>query len=111
MTAVSTGLSPQQVQGLIISALQQHRNSLALLQNIYKWTSGLATADFAAASGLSTADAVAYLSAIADGNAEANTHYTGQPNPEVNGVPTGAYPVAPSSYNYSATQSQVIGPQ
>jgi|ERR1700729_1748606 hypothetical protein len=103
MTAVNTGLSPAQVQGLIISALQQHRNALALIQNIYKWTSGLAAADFATASGLSSSDAVAYLSAIADGNAEANLHYTGQPG--------GSYPAPVADYIYSATQAQVIGPQ
>jgi hypothetical protein len=103
MTAVNNGLSPAQTQGLILSALQQHRNSLILLANIYKWSSGLATADFASATGLSTADAQVYMSAIADGNAEANTHNTGQPG--------GSYPAPPSNYVYAATQSEVLGPQ
>jgi hypothetical protein len=103
MTAVNNGLSPAQVQGLILSALQQHRNALTLLQNIYHWSSGLVTADFATATGLSTADAEAYQAAIADGNAEANIHYTGTPG--------GEYPAPASDYIYASSQAEVLGPQ
>jgi len=110
MTATATGLTPAQVQSMIQGALADHRAALRRLQNLYAWTSGLALADMETAAGLSAADASTYLSAVADGNAEANAHFTGQPNPIVNGVPTGGYPVAPSNYIYAATQAQVIGP-
>jgi hypothetical protein len=103
MTAVNNGLTPAQTQSLILSMLQQHRNALTLAQNIYKWSSGLAVADFATATGLSTSDAQVYMSAIADANAEANTHYTGTPG--------GSYPAPSSDYIYAATQAEVLGPQ
>lgn len=101
--ATTTGLSPAQVQAQIIAALAAHRNALNVLQNLYRWSSGITATDMATAAGLSPDDAQTYMSAIADANAEANTHYTGQPG--------GAYPAPVSDYPYAATQSQVIGPQ
>lgn len=92
MTAVTTGLSTAQVQMRIISVLLAHRQALNDVQNLYKWSSGLAVADMAAAAGLSTADAQAYMTAIADANAEASIHNTGQP--------PNTYPQAASSYPY-----------
>jgi hypothetical protein len=103
MTATTTGLSPAQVVSLIQTKLIAHRNALNDLQDLYRWTSGLAVADMETAAGLSAADASTYLSAVADGNAEANTHY--------NGTPGGAYPAPSSDYIYANTQAQVVGPQ
>jgi hypothetical protein len=101
--ATTTGLSPAQVQALIIQALVNHRNALNQLQNLYKWSSGLQVSDMETAAGVSQADATTYLSALADGNAEAVTHFTG--------LPPGSYPQPASTYVYGATQAQVIGPQ
>lgn len=101
--ATTTGLTPAQVQSLIQNAMAAHRNALRTLQDLYGWSSGLAVADMETAAGVSEADATTYLSAIADGNAEANTHFTGTPG--------GSYPAPSSDYIYAATQNQVIGPQ
>ena len=103
MTAVTTGLQPAQVQALIISKLLAHRNALVDVQNLFKWASGLAVADLATAAGLSTADAQPYLAAMADANAEAQTHFTG--------LPPNTYPQPGSAYIYAASQAQVTGPQ
>lgn len=103
MTATTTGLSPAQVQSLIQSKLLAHRNALNDLADLYRWSSGLTQADMETAAGVSAADALTYLSAISDGNAEASTHFTG--------LPPGTYPQPSSAYVYGATQAQVIGPQ
>lgn len=101
--AVTTGLSQAQVQALIIAKLLAHRNALDAIMDLYRWTSGLAASDLATAAGLSTADANAYLAAVADANAEASLHF--------NGLPPGTYPQPPVSYPYGASQAQVTGPQ
>ena len=101
--AVATGLSQAQVVSLIQQALISHRTSLETVQNIFRWTSGLSVSDMVTATGLSTADATVYLSAIADANAEAQIHFTG--------LPPGTYPQPASDYVYAATQAQVTGPQ
>lgn len=101
--ATTTGLSPAQVQNLIQTALLNHERSLVVLQQIYRWSSGITQSDMETAAGVSAADALTYLSALADANAEASTHFTGQPG--------GAYPAPASSYVYAATQNQVTGPQ
>lgn len=103
MTATATGLSAPQVQNYIQTRLAAHRAALNDIQDLYRWTSGLQVADMATAAGLSTDDASTYLSAVADANAEASMHYTGQPG--------GSYPAPASNYVYAATQAQVIGPQ
>src|ERR1700733_9658555 len=102
MAFTANGLSPAQIQSIIVNALVAHQQALLTLQSIYRWTSGLATADMETAAGLNATDAVTYLSAIADSNAEANLHFTGQPG--------GSCPAPPESYVYSATQAQVTGP-
>lgn len=101
--AVATGLTQGQVVSIIQQALVAHRAALENLQNIYRWTSGLSVPDMVTATGLSTADATVYLSAIADANAEAQIHFTG--------LPPGTYPQPASDYVYAATQAQVTGPQ
>jgi len=55
------------------------------------------------AAGLSAADALTYLSAVADAAAVASIYSTGQP--------PGTYPQPASDYVYGATSAQVIGPQ
>ena len=101
--AVSTGLSPAQVQSLIQSALIGHRAALNRITDLYRWTSGLTLSDMETAAGLSAADAAVYLSAVADANAEVQIHLTG--------FPPGTYPQPATGYPYSASQAQVIGPQ
>jgi hypothetical protein len=107
MTATAINLNAAQVQSLVIQRLTALRAAYDGIQDLYRWTSGLAVADMVTFTGLSTADATTYLSAISDAYAESLIHLTGQPNPPAGG----SYPVAPSSYVYGATQAQVIGPQ
>jgi hypothetical protein len=101
--ATATGLSPSQVVSLIQQGLIMHRKALETMQDLYRWTSTLNVADMATATGLSTADATTYLSAVADANAEAQIHFTG--------LPPQSYPQPASDYVYATTQVQVIGPQ
>ena len=103
---VATGLSPAQVQTLIQTRLVNLRTAINSIVDLYRWTSGLSATDLATAAGLSQGDAAVYLSAVADANAEAQIHYTGQA--------PGTYPqvpAVPGPYVYSASQAQVIGPQ
>ena len=101
--ATTTGLSPAQVQSLIQTALLNHERALVALQQIYRWSSGLTQSDMETAAGVNAADALTYLSALADANAEASIHFTG--------APPGTYPQPASDYVYAATQNQVTGPQ
>ena len=101
--ATATGLSGPQIIALIQQAFINHRNSLLTLQNLYAWSSGLTAAEMASATGLSVTDAGTYQAAIADGNAESLTHFTG--------FPPVSYPQPASGYVYNASQSRVIGPQ
>lgn len=103
MTAVNTELSPAQVVASIQSKLINLRNAVKDVQNLFGWTSGLAAADLATASGYSAADAAVVLSACADANALAQIYSTG--------LPPGTYPQPASAYVYAASQRQVIGPQ
>lgn len=61
--ATTTGLSPAQVQNLIQTALLNHERSLVVLQQIYRWSSGITQSDMETAAGVSAADALTYLSA------------------------------------------------
>jgi len=101
--ATTTGLSTSQVQSLIQQKLLTLRNALSDITELHTWTSGLAQADMETAAGLSAADALTYLSAVADAAAVASIYSTGQP--------PGTYPQPASEYVYGATSAQVIGPQ
>jgi hypothetical protein len=103
MTAVATNLTPSQVQMLIVSRLTALRDALDNLQDLYRWTSGLAVSDMETAAGVSANDAPIWLAACADANAEAQMHNTG--------LPPNTYPQPASAYVYGASQAQIIGPQ
>lgn len=103
MSVVNNGVSATQNQSSIVGALVAHRAALQRLQQLFAWTSGLSQADMETACGISASDASSYLSAIADANAEAQIHFTGQP--------PGSYPQAASAYPYGASQTAVIGSQ
>lgn len=103
MTVVNTELSQAQVVASIQSKLLNLRRAFQDVQALFGWTSGLAAADLATASGYSAADAAVVLSACADANALAQIYTTG--------LPPGTYPQPASAYIYAASQRQVIGPQ
>lgn len=97
-TNLTAAAVAQQVQAI----LRNHRNALEACHDLFRWSSGLTTADLTAI-GFSTADAPVLLAAIADANAEYVLYNTG--------LPPSTYPQPASSYQYAASQSQVIGPQ
>lgn len=100
---ISTQLTPAEVNNLIQQRLIALRSAINGVSDLYGWTSGLAAADLAAASGYSAGDAPTVLSAVADAHALAQIYSTGQP--------PGTYPQAASAYIYATSQRQVIGPQ
>ena len=93
------GLTAAQVTVQVQTALANHRAALEALQDLYRWSSGVAQSDLQAI-GFSAADALTLLAAIADGNAEAELHFTGQP--------PSTYPQAASTYVYASSQAQVL---
>lgn len=101
--ATATGISQAQVVSIIQQRLLALRAALNAIEDLYRWTSGLSQEDMEAATGLSATDASTYLAAVADANAEAQIHYTGQA--------TTGYPQVTGPYPFVNTQAQVIGPQ
>lgn len=101
------GMTAQALINHIAQKLLAHRETLAALAELYKWSSGVSSADLAAmppdGPGMRVADADALLGAIADARAEYLVHTTGQA--------PGSYPqVAGDPYIYENSQNRVIGP-
>lgn len=95
-----------QSAGQIISNVQSKLLSIRIaldgIAELYRWSSGVAAADLQAAPFSMTAtDAATLLAAIADAHALALIYTTG--------LPPASYPQPASAYNYSASQSQVMG--
>jgi hypothetical protein len=104
MPVINPGnLPPSSIFGQVISALKAHRSALEVLNNQYEWISGLTVADLEAAPiNMSATDAQALMNALADAHAEYLIH--------TSGFPPATYPQPPNSYNYSASQNAIIGP-
>ncbi len=96
-------MTPAQLIQLVSQALVNHRQALNVLNELYKWTSGLSVADLTGAPiGMSATNANAILAAVADAHAEYLIHNTGQ-------APS-TYPQVTGPYPYGASQTAVIGP-
>ncbi len=100
----ASGQSAAAIINNVTGRLIAHHRALADLAGLYAWTSGLSAADLTAAPlSMASADANAILAAVADAHAEYLIHTTGQA--------PGSYPqVTGTPYNYSASQTAVIGP-
>lgn len=91
------GMTQAQVTSQIQQTLLSLRNALEAAANLYTWTSSLALSDLETL-GYSPDDAQDILNAVADANSLAGI-YKG-------GTFGGSLP-----YNFSATQSTIVGPQ
>ncbi len=106
--AIMASVTTDQVLNTARSLLAAHRRSLLDVQQYALWTAGISAADLQAiATGtgapMSSADAGIILAAMADANAEAQIHFTGQA--------PGTYPqVTGTPYIYAASQVRLIGP-
>jgi hypothetical protein len=98
----NNGMTQGQTLSLVQTKLTNLRAALDVVTDLYGWSSGVAVADLVAL-GFSSADATTLLSAIADAHALAQIYSTGQP--------PSTYPQAATTFVYSASQRQVIGPQ
>lgn len=101
------GMTAQALINHVGSKLLEHRKALAALAELYKWSSGVSSADLTAlppdGPGMKAADADSLLAAIADARAEYLVHTTGQAPatyPQVTGTP----------YTFENSQNRVIGP-
>lgn len=103
MTAIETGISQAQCLSNILVKLIALRNALRDTKDLYAWSSAIAPADMATATGYTTADATALQTAIADAHALALYYDTG--------IPPGTYPQPASGYAYGASQRLVINSQ
>jgi hypothetical protein len=106
----AAGMSATALLNHVGGKLLAHRKALAELADLYKWSSGVSSADLTAqppaGPGLTQPDADALLSAIADARAEYLIHTTGQAPASYPQVPTSA----PGPYIYETSQNRVIGP-
>jgi hypothetical protein len=104
------GMTAQALINHVAQRLLAHREALTKMAELYKWSSGVSSADLTAqppaGPGLAQPDADAILSAIADARAEYLIHTTGQAPATYPQVPTSA----PGPYIYETSQNRVIGP-
>lgn len=87
-------------------ALRNHQRALEVIEETYAWAAGISAADLEAmppnGPGMTSADAMAFLTAVNDAHAEYLLHTTG--------LPPGTYPQPPSAYVYAASQNALMGP-
>jgi hypothetical protein len=95
----SANLTPQSVIAQVSQGLVIVRAAMDVAGDLYAWSSGVAESDLEGI-GMSSGDAGAILSAVADAYG-LNRHYN-------TGVADGTYP---SGYIFGASQRIVIGPR
>lgn len=98
---ISPGLPTAQVTGLIQQKLIAVREALRDVNELYKWTSGLAATDLSAVSTYSATDAPGVLAAVKDANELAQL-YSNALTAAIDGYPVG--------YILGTSIAQVIGP-
>lgn len=93
------GLTQQQVTNEVQQVLRNLRTALEAAQDLYGWSSTIAPSDLVAL-GYVQADAQAILDAAADANSLAILYNGGVFDP-----------IGTGTYNFSASNRRVIGPQ
>lgn len=101
----AANLSPQGLIAQVSNGLVVIRAGMDIADDLYAWSSGVSAGDLTSLgpNPMSSGDANAILSAIADAHALAGLYNTG--------LPPGTYPQPPSAYVYGASQRIVMGPR
>lgn len=102
MTAIpnSENMQAAQILNLAINALRNHRQALEVLNDLYRWISAFAPADFEAAPiNMNATSAQALFNALTDAHNEWVNNQQGLPAT-----------LPATGYQYGASQTALIGP-